>query len=80
RWSTISSNTSYRIRVQRALSSFPAYELAPDDLAGITFICPTDKSVELFLENQRLPCQVFQLSAQQQIAMVPLRSLDWPLE
>lgn len=80
KWSIINSDTSYRIKVQRALSSFPAYELTPDDLAGVTFVCPTDKSVELFLENQRLPCQVFQLPTQQQIAMVPLKSLDWPLE
>ncbi len=79
KWSANSSDTHYRIKIQRSLASFPAYELGPDDLSGITFICPTGKSIDIFLEDRKLPCQVHQLSAQQQVASVPLKLPTWPL-
>ncbi len=79
KWSAIQSDTGYRINIPRSLANFPGYELGPDDLSGITFICPADKSVELFLEERKLPCQTHQLSDQQQIIMVPVKPLEWPL-
>jgi len=80
KWSAISIESQYQIKIERLNASVPAYNLSQDDLSGLTFICPNDKDVSVFFNEQKIPCTVhLEKEKNQQIVMIPLKKPEWPL-
>ncbi len=80
KWSAISTEFQYRIKIDQLNASVPAYNLSVNDLCGLTFICPNDKEVAIFFKEQKIPCTVhLEKEKKQQNVMIPIKKLEWPL-
>jgi hypothetical protein len=80
KWSVTSTDSQYRIKIERLNASVPAYDLSQNDLSGLTFVCPNDKEAVIFFKEQKIPYKVhFEKEKNQQNVMIPIKKLEWPL-
>lgn len=80
KWSVTTTDSQYRIKIERLNASIPVYDLSQDDLNGLTFVCPADKEVAIFFKEQKIPGTVhLEKEKNQQNIMIPIKKLEWPL-